>query len=192
MHGWSEGEVQRHHSPGARLNQLMRIVREATTVTAHAGDGLVDASMDLHDCDVPNQMMTEFQLHWKSGDQEYDGARQLSLTQDAETGATFVRLAIEGLTNGTEYTVRARTVNEFGRGAWSDQLDFAHIVKATPTDRDARRLKPRPAGRTSGDGAARDHRLHRRRGHLRLRREEAVELNHHHGPGPGVGQPGKG
>ena len=36
------------------------------------------------------------------------------------------------LVAGTEYTVRARTVNEFGRGAWSDQLDFAHIVKATP------------------------------------------------------------
>ena len=102
-------------------------------VKAYAGDRQIRVTMDIADCDVPNQLVTEFQLQWKSGDQEYDSSRQMSLTQDAETGATFATLTITGLNNGTEYTVRARTVNEFGRGAWSDQLDFAHIVKATPT-----------------------------------------------------------
>ena len=40
--------------------------------------------------------------------------------------------------------------------------------------------------------AAGDHRLRRRRGHLHRRRAEALELDHHHGPRPTVGQPKKG
>ena len=120
-------------SPHVALNATTYGVPWPPVVKAYAGDGQITVSMDLQDCDVPNQLVTEFQLQWKSGDEEYSASRQMSLTQDAETGATFARLTITGLTNGTEYTVRARTVNEFGRGAWSDQLDFAHIVKATPT-----------------------------------------------------------
>ena len=120
-------------SPHVAINATTYGVPWPPVVKAYAGDGQITVSMDLQDCDVPNQLVTEFQLQWKSGDQEYDASRQMSLTQDAETGATFARLTITGLTNGTEYTVRARTVNEFGRGAWSDQLDFAHTVKATPT-----------------------------------------------------------
>ena len=40
--------------------------------------------------------------------------------------------------------------------------------------------------------AARDHGLHRRRGHLHQRRPEAVELDHGHHPRPAVGRPGEG
>ena len=125
--------VNKHgESQAASVNAMTHGAPWQPIVSANAGNESIAVSIDLQDCDVPNQLVTEFQVQWKSGDQDYDSSRQMSLTQDRDSGATFARITIENLTNGTEYTVRARTINEFGRGPWSNLWDSGQIVKVTP------------------------------------------------------------
>ena len=68
--------------------------------------------------------ITSYQVQWKSGAQAYSStARQLST---ASTSAT-----ITGLTNSTEYTVRARALNVAGPGAWSTEATATPAPAAT-------------------------------------------------------------
>ena len=68
--------------------------------------------------------ITSYQVQWKSGAQTYSStARQLST---ASTSAT-----ITGLTNSTEYTVRARALNVAGPGAWSTEATATPAPAAT-------------------------------------------------------------
>ena len=55
--------------------------------------------------------VTGYLVQWKSGDQSYDSARQQS------TAASARWYRIEGLSNGTEYTVRAFAESDAGRSA---------------------------------------------------------------------------
>jgi len=73
---------------------------------------------------VPNdggRDVTQYQVQWKSGSEAFDSSRQAAPTTPEHT--------IPSLTNGTEYGVRVRAMNEVGWGDWSFEQ------RGTPTPR---------------------------------------------------------
>ncbi len=66
--------------------------------------------------------ITEYQVQWKSGSQNFDTSRQ-------QTGLTSTNTLIENLTNFTPYMVRVRAKNVIGWSDWSDP------VSGTPSPR---------------------------------------------------------
>ena len=99
---------------------------------AQPSNGSITVTLDLQDCGVPWQSITEYQVQWKSGDQDYDSSREITVTQDGNSGGAYARVVIDGLENNTQYWVRGRANNEYGNGDWSDETNWAHIVTATP------------------------------------------------------------
>ena len=99
---------------------------------ARPSDGSITVTLDLQDCGVPWQSISDYQVQWKSGDQDYDSSREITVTQDSHSGGAYARIVIDGLENNTQYWVRGRANNQYGKGDWSDEGGWAHIVTATP------------------------------------------------------------
>ena len=71
--------------------------------------------------------VTQYQVQWKSGGESFDTSRQAT--------ATTAEYTIPSLTNGTEYQVRVRAMNEVDWGDWSFEQP------GTPTPRPATSLR---------------------------------------------------
>ncbi len=80
-------------------------------------------------------LITEYVVQWKSGSESWDSTREATSADSSYT--------ISGLTNGTEYQVRAAARNVVGQGDWSDD------ASGTPA-----RLPGRPASVSAQRGNA--------------------------------------
>ena len=86
------------------------------------GDEKLTVHLDPSGCDFDPELVDEYQVQWKSGDQEYDSSREITVPMNLEPGQfTVAPVIISGLDNGTEYTVRAQSNNEHGSSGWTEQ-----------------------------------------------------------------------
>ena len=81
-----------------------------------------NTSLGLTASSVTGDTPITYQFQWKSGNQDYDSSRQKSSSSRSTS--------ITGLTNGTQYTIRARAINSVGNGPWSN--DFTGTPATTP------------------------------------------------------------
>ena len=85
--------------------------------------------------------ITEYQVQWKSGAQDFDSSRQ-------QAGLTGANTLIENLINGTEYDVQVRVMNSAGWSPWSDS------VSGTPVEGPAVSLSTTTLTMDEGDSDA--------------------------------------
>ena len=91
-----------------------------SSITVSRGNGNLTVSATAPDDGGAD--ISSYQFQWKSGNQDYDSSRQKSSSSRSTS--------ITGLTNGTQYTIRARAINSVGNGPWSN--DFTGTPATTP------------------------------------------------------------
>ena len=105
----------------AAASSFTTLLAKLANVSVSARDGSLAVSWDAQ------TGATGYDVEWRSGSEDWDStSRRASVTPGTKTGHT-----IPTLTNGTEYTVRARSTRSGGSantGEWSDE------AKGTPGD----------------------------------------------------------
>ena len=81
---------------------------------AAAGAGKLAVSWDRPSPGA--SLLKGYRLQWKSGEESFDSSREAIVTEMSNR----VSHTIEGLTDGTEYSMRVQAYNHDGDGAWSD------------------------------------------------------------------------
>ena len=108
---WSATETGMPQVPAPETPENLKVT---------AGDTNLAVTWDA----VP--VAAEYTVQWKSGTEEFDPERQLTVTVNTATvpglvnGTTYTHAAaLTGLVNGTTYSLRVQAANEVGEGPWS-------------------------------------------------------------------------
>ena len=107
------------NQPIATVTFNLSVPPIVTDATAEAGDGAITVGW------TPVTTSTGYKVQWKSGSEQFDNAAADGREQLVQ-GRNTIQTTIQGLTNGTEYTVRVIATNPVGGGFPSSQ------VTATP------------------------------------------------------------